>query len=167
MQHGGCHPADGCQDGDAFAGADFGFLAANVTWKSNRQADLPRLQDRLVRAASKIAIVGLVTRTTPTIVTPTGISMVDFADEADTMNALIPKLAKQGRRRPSSGLIHEGGLPDRLYNECPGISGAIVDIVERTNDEVDLVAERPHAPGVQLRHRRRSRHERELVRAGS
>src|SRR3712207_2952378 len=30
MQQGGCHPTDGCQDGDGFAGADFRFLAANV-----------------------------------------------------------------------------------------------------------------------------------------
>ena len=30
MQDGGCHPVDGCLDGDGFAGADFEFLAANV-----------------------------------------------------------------------------------------------------------------------------------------
>jgi 5'-nucleotidase len=30
MQRGGCHPTDGCQDGDAFAGAQFQYLAANV-----------------------------------------------------------------------------------------------------------------------------------------
>lgn len=30
MQQGGCHPVDGCLDGDPFAGAEFGFLAANV-----------------------------------------------------------------------------------------------------------------------------------------
>jgi 5'-nucleotidase len=136
MQFGGCHPTDGCQDGDAFAGADFGFLAANVTWKYNHKPIFPAYKV-LSFGGVKIAVVGLVTRTTPTIVTPTGISMVDFADEADTMNALIPKLRKQGIQTVV-GLIHEGGLPTGLYNECPGISGAIVDIVERANDEVDL-----------------------------
>ena len=30
MRRGRCHPVDGCQDGDGFAGADFDFLAANV-----------------------------------------------------------------------------------------------------------------------------------------
>jgi 5'-nucleotidase len=30
MQHGGCHPVDGCQDGDGFAGAKFTYLSANV-----------------------------------------------------------------------------------------------------------------------------------------
>src|SRR5215207_8569490 len=35
MQYGGCHPVDGCFGGDGFAGAEFGFLAANVTYKAN------------------------------------------------------------------------------------------------------------------------------------
>jgi 5'-nucleotidase len=30
MQRGGCHPRDGCQDGDPFAGARFQYLSANV-----------------------------------------------------------------------------------------------------------------------------------------
>ena len=30
MQKGGCHPIDGCQDGDGYAGANFQYLAANV-----------------------------------------------------------------------------------------------------------------------------------------
>jgi 5'-nucleotidase len=30
MQKGGCHPKDGCQDGDGFAGAKFSYLSANV-----------------------------------------------------------------------------------------------------------------------------------------
>ena len=30
MQRGGCHPKDGCQDGDGFSGARFQYLSANV-----------------------------------------------------------------------------------------------------------------------------------------
>ncbi|MDT4986890.1 MAG: 5-nucleotidase, partial [Micromonosporaceae bacterium] len=30
LQRGGCHPTDGCADGDGFAGAAFHYLAANV-----------------------------------------------------------------------------------------------------------------------------------------
>ena len=30
MQKGGCHPVDGCQDGDGFTGAAFEYLSANV-----------------------------------------------------------------------------------------------------------------------------------------
>jgi 5'-nucleotidase len=36
-------------------------------------------------------------------------------------------------------LIHEGGYPTGDYNECPAISGAIVDIVKKFDRAVDLV----------------------------
>ena len=39
MQDGGCHPVDGCQDGDGFAGADFDYLAANVTDDAKQGTD--------------------------------------------------------------------------------------------------------------------------------
>src|SRR5919206_21112 len=41
LNRGGCHPTDGCQDGDGFAGADFTYLAANVVYKSNGQTIFP------------------------------------------------------------------------------------------------------------------------------
>ena len=46
MQNGGCHPVDGCQDGDGFAGANFQFLAANVVYKSNGQPIFPAYTSR-------------------------------------------------------------------------------------------------------------------------
>jgi 5'-nucleotidase len=36
-------------------------------------------------------------------------------------------------------LIHEGGLPTGDYNECPGISGAIVEITKKFDRAVDVV----------------------------
>ncbi|HEY3794518.1 MAG TPA: 5'-nucleotidase C-terminal domain-containing protein, partial [Bradyrhizobium sp.] len=36
-------------------------------------------------------------------------------------------------------LIHQGGYPTGDYNECPGISGAIVDIVKKFDPAVDVV----------------------------
>jgi 5'-nucleotidase len=36
-------------------------------------------------------------------------------------------------------LIHEGGFPAGGYNECPGISGPIVDIVTKFDKAVDVV----------------------------
>ena len=36
-------------------------------------------------------------------------------------------------------LIHEGGWPSGGHNECPGISGPIVDIVKRLDKAVDVV----------------------------
>ena len=36
-------------------------------------------------------------------------------------------------------LIHEGGVPTGDYNDCPGISGPIVDIVKKLDKAVDVV----------------------------
>ena len=74
---------------------------------------------------------------TPTIVTPSGVAGYDFLDEADTANQAVQELKRQGVETIVV-LIHEGGMPTGGFNECPGISGAIVDIVNRTDDEVDL-----------------------------
>src|SRR5262249_43629491 len=34
LQRGGCHPTDGCRDGDGFSGARFQYLSANVVRKT-------------------------------------------------------------------------------------------------------------------------------------
>ncbi|MCA9866626.1 MAG: bifunctional metallophosphatase/5'-nucleotidase [Anaerolineae bacterium] len=136
MQRGGCHPIDGCLDGDGFTGARFRYLAANVI---NDQTGRPLFPAFRIRnfAGVKIAFIGMTLEGTPNIVTPSGIQGYSFQDEADTVNALIPRLRRQGVQAIVV-LIHEGGYPTGLYNECPGISGPIVDIVERTHSQVDL-----------------------------
>ncbi len=138
MQEGGCHPVDGCLDGDDFAGADFDFLAANVTYNDSGKTIFPAYKVENFQGV-KVAFIGMTLEGTPSIVTPSGISHVSFADEADTVNALISRL-KQRNVETIIVLVHEGGaqVPSGGINECNGISGAIVDIVERTSDEVDL-----------------------------
>ncbi len=135
MQNGGCHPVDGCLDGDGFAGADFQFLAANVV-RSNNKTIFPAYKMRSFGGA-KVAFIGLTLEGTPLIVTPSGIAGLTFKDEADTINVLVPELKAKGINTIVV-LIHEGGLPTGAYNECPGISGPIVDIVNRTSKDVDL-----------------------------
>ena len=76
---------------------------------------------------------------TPTIVSPSGVAGFDFLDEADTVNTLVPQLRRRGVEAIVV-LIHEGGFPTALnINGCAGVSGPIVDIVERMDDAVDLV----------------------------
>lgn len=142
MQEGGCHPVDGCLDGDGFEGADFRFLAANVTWKKNGKPIFPAYKTRTFDG-THVAFIGMTLEGTPTIVTPSGISMLDFHDEADTVNALIPELKKKGIETIVV-LLHEGGSQSvapspTTINGCTGISGPIVDIVNRMDDEVDVV----------------------------
>ncbi len=136
MQQGGCHPVDGCQDGTPFGGADFSFLAANVSYKDGSGTIFPPYKIVHFNGV-KMALIGMTLEGTPSIVSPSGIRTVDFADEADTVNALVPRLKRQGVETIVV-LVHEGGFPSAFDNSCPGISGPIVDIVERTSDEVDL-----------------------------
>lgn len=138
MQSGGCHPVDGCQDGTPFSGAKFKFLSANVfTDTVSRRTLLPAYDIREFDGV-KVAFIGMTLEGTPGIVTPTGIAGLSFQDEADTVNALIPELHQQGVKAVVV-VLHEGGSPTGRYNECPGISGPIVDIVNRFDPEVDLV----------------------------
>jgi len=139
MQEGGCHPVDGCLDGDDFAGADFRFLAANVTWQKNDKTIFPAYKTRTYNGVH-IAFIGMTLEGTPNIVSPSGISMLNFKDEADTVNALIPELKQKGIEAIVV-LIHEGGVQalPAPYNGCVGISGPIVDIVNRLDPAVDVV----------------------------
>ena len=140
MQEGGCHPVDGCLDGDDFAGADFRFLAANVTWKKNDKPIFPAYKTRSFNGIN-IAFIGMTLEGTPSIVTPSGISELNFKDEADTVNALIPELKRKGIETIVV-LIHEGGSqnpPPGAINACVNMSGPILDIVNRFDDEVDIV----------------------------
>src|SRR4029453_8069739 len=75
---------------------------------------------------------------TPLIVAPDGVASLEFRDEADTVNALIPELKARGVEAIVV-LIHEGGLPTGDYNDCPDISGPIVDIVRKFDRAVDVV----------------------------
>jgi 5'-nucleotidase len=137
MQSGGCHPVDGCLDGDGFAGASFQYLAANVVYKKNGKTIFPAYKIRSYGGA-KIAFIGLTLEGTPSLVTQSGIASVDFKDEAETVNALVPAIKAQGVKTIVV-LIHEGGLQSGFYNDCNGISGAIVEIVNNLDDEVDAV----------------------------
>lgn len=140
MQDGGCHPVDGCQDGDPFGGAEFGFLAANVVDHDTGETLFPPYAVQRFEANTKVAFIGMTLEGTPTIVTPEGVAGFDFLDEADTANALVRKLKRQGVRNIVV-LLHEGGFPvaGGGFNGCAGISGPIVDIVNRLDAEIDAV----------------------------
>ncbi len=140
MQKGGCHPVDGCQDGDPFKGADFQYLAANVVYRDNGRPILPAVKIRNFRGVH-VAFIGMTLEGTPSIVTPSGISTVNFLDEAETVNRLVVEIKKKGIETIVV-LIHEGGQPlaGTGFNDCNGgVSQPIVDIVTNFDDEVDVV----------------------------
>ena len=142
MQDGGCHPVDGCLDGDPFAGADFDFLAANVIDDATGKTLFAPYSIQNFTGA-RVAFIGMTLEGTPTIVSAAGIAGYSFLDEADTVNALVPELRRRGVESIVV-LVHEGGAQTvaadpMTVNTCTGISGPIVDIVNRLDDAVDLV----------------------------
>jgi 5'-nucleotidase len=137
MQNGGCHPTDGCQGPHPFKGAQFRYLAASTVVTRTGKTLLPPYEIRTFDGIP-IAFIGLTLKGTAGVVSPEGVAGLQFNDEADTVNALVPELRARGIEAIVV-LIHEGGLPTGNYNECPGISGPIVDIVKRFDRAVDIV----------------------------
>jgi 5'-nucleotidase len=137
MQNGGCHPVDHCLGPHPFAGAKFHYLAASTVDTSTGKTVFPAYEIREFEGIP-IAFIGLTLKGTATIVSPPGIAGLEFRDEAETVNALVPELKARGVEAIVV-LIHEGGYPTGDYNECPSISGAIVDIVKKFDRAVDVV----------------------------
>lgn len=204
MQRGGCHPQDGCQDGDTFAGATFRYLSANVEVlvtpaqqqafsralaaynraraAHNKAVARYKQQLRAKRAACrknpqstackrklrapkrftrkpptaprptplfpathvvtvggvKVGFIGMTLEGTPTIVTPSGVAGLRFLDEADTANKYAAELKKQGVNAIVV-LIHEGGTQTAGLNDCTGISGPLLEVVNRMSNDIDVV----------------------------
>src|SRR5882672_10841098 len=137
MQNGGCHPTDKCQGPHPFLGAKFHYLAASTVDKGTGKVILPPYEIKTFDGIP-VAFIGLTLKGTPNLVSPVSVAGLEFRDEADTVNALVPELKALGIEAIVV-LIHEGGFPAGDYNECPGISGPIVDIVRKFDRAVDVV----------------------------
>jgi 5'-nucleotidase len=136
---------DGCfgEGEHAFEGAHFPYLAANVVSRETGEPMLPPYQVFDVAGGQQVALIGVVTETTPTIVSPDGVADVRFTDEADAVNHWTHELEEQGIRSVGV-LVHEGGTvtdPNAAptANGCTDLTGPIVDINERTDEDVDFI----------------------------
>ena len=139
IQNGGCHPTDGCQDGTGYAGADFQYLSANAFVTATGEPLLPPYAIEKVQGV-KIGFIGMTLEGTGEIVSQEGVAGLDFADEADTANRYAAELRAQGVETIIV-LLHEGGFQTAGggIDECAGISGPIVDIVNRMDDSIDAI----------------------------
>lgn len=152
LQRGGCHPTDAahsCQGAAVgtpvpFEGARFSFLAANVVDQATGQTLFAPYGIKRFDSV-QVAFIGMTLRDTPTIVVPSGVAGLTFQDEADTVNALVPRLRAEGVEAIVV-LVHQGGVqttppsPPAL-NACEGeLRGSpIRSLVSRLDDAVDLV----------------------------
>ncbi|WP_051766044.1 bifunctional metallophosphatase/5'-nucleotidase [Streptomyces sp. NRRL F-5135] len=146
LQNGGCHPTAGCYEkGKKFKGADFPYLAANVT---SEKTGKPVLKPYTVwkKNGVKVGFIGVTLEGTPNIVTAEGVKGLKFHDEIETVNKYAKELDKQGVKSIVT-LIHEGGAPaSSSYNyDCDspgagdGISGPIVEIAKGITSKVDAL----------------------------
>ncbi|MER6698904.1 bifunctional metallophosphatase/5'-nucleotidase [Streptomyces sp. JUS-F4] len=146
LQNGGCHPVEGCYEkGKKFKGADFPYLAANVT---KEKTGKPLLKPYTVwkKNGVKIGFIGVTLEGTPDIVTANGVKGLKFHDEVETINKYAKELDRKGVKSIVA-LIHEGGAPaSTSYNyDCDspgagdGISGPIVDIAKGITPKVDAL----------------------------
>jgi len=137
MQNGGCHPVDKCQGPHPFEGAKFHYLAASTIDTASGRTVFPPYEVQNFEGVP-VAFIGLTLKGTAGIISPSAAAGLEFRDEAASVNALIPELKARGVEAIVV-LIHEGGWPTGDYNECPGISGPIVDIVKKLDPAVDVV----------------------------
>ncbi|WP_327245169.1 bifunctional metallophosphatase/5'-nucleotidase [Streptomyces sp. NBC_01320] len=146
LQNGGCHPVEGCYEkGKTFQGADFPYLAANVT---DEKTGKPILKPYTVwkKDGVKIGFIGVTLEGTPNIVTANGVKGLKFHDEIETVNKYAKELDQQGVKSIVA-LIHEGGAPaSTSYNyDCDspgagdGISGPIAEIAKGISPKVDAL----------------------------
>ena len=151
MQKGGCFPktADGsagivgvdtCMNQGQFKGASFQYLAANVTDQKTGETLFPPYAVRTLGGV-RIGFIGLTLKETPSMVTPAGVAGLQFADEVETVNRLVPELKSKGVS-VIVVLIHQGGetrARTLLDKSCPGFSGEIIKLADRMDSAVDLV----------------------------
>lgn len=143
MQNGGCekHTARTPCRVEPFAGARFGFLAGNTIREDGTTLFPPYAIRSFGEGANtvKVGFIGLTLDTTHTLVIPTSVAGLRFADEADTANALVPRLKAEGADAIVL-VVHEGGYTKGGYKGCEDLSGPIVDIMKRLDPAIDVIA---------------------------
>lgn len=144
MQKGGCEKNTVRQPCavEPFGGARFGFLAANVV-REDGSTLFPGYAIRSFGKGArrvKVGIIGMTLKDTPTVVTPAGVAGLSFRDEADTVNALIPKLKAEGADAIVV-VVHQGVYSKLGYNDqsCGAIEGDLLPILDRLDPAVDVV----------------------------
>ncbi|WP_018807190.1 bifunctional metallophosphatase/5'-nucleotidase [Salinispora arenicola] len=139
IQHGGCHPVDGCADGTPYRGAGFQYLSANAFVTETGRPLLPPYAIHKVRGV-KIGFIGMTLEGTPEIVSPDGVAGLTFADEARTANRYARELRRKGVEAIVV-LLHEGGTQAGAggINDCVDFTGPVVDITNRMDPSIDVV----------------------------
>lgn len=125
---------------------NFNYLGANVYAKGTKTPVL-KTHEIITVDGIKVGIIGAITQETPTLVSPGGISNLDFGDPVEAVNKVAAQLsdgkAKNGEADVLVALYHEGasaGTPDGSNLETEVDHGGIfADMVTKTDAEVDAI----------------------------
>ena len=163
IMKGGCHPVDGCSPAGPWKGAKYDYVGANVLFKNpNEKSDalaalgaqqaqakklmsdwgVPALPPVSVKWMNGVPIgfIGLVTQTTPNIVTADGIKDLKFVDEVKAAN-LASKLLKLVGVKAQVVLVHEGDqvTAGQSPDACSAVPGAGNRIATQVDPEIDVI----------------------------
>lgn len=141
LQRGGCAKftsREPCAVDRPFPGAKFQYLAANVATRDGSTLFPGTAIKRF--GPITIGFIGMTLKETATLVTPSGVAGLTFADEAATANALVPQLKSQGADTIVA-LIHQGAFTKGDWNDptCPGLSGDVLPILDKLDPSIELV----------------------------
>ncbi|WP_336716186.1 bifunctional metallophosphatase/5'-nucleotidase [Arthrobacter sp. USHLN218] len=129
--------------GDVISGkdpADFAYLGANVYEKGTRTPALDEYQLAEVNGLT-VGIIGVVTEDTRTLVSPGGISGIDFGDPVEAVNRVAAELS-DGEGDEADIILasyHEGASTSADLGAATAASPVFERIVNETSPEVDAI----------------------------
>ncbi|MTW13286.1 bifunctional metallophosphatase/5'-nucleotidase [Pseudoduganella eburnea] len=128
-----------CQFQPSWDGAKFSYLAANVIDTRTGETLLPAYRIEEVKGV-KVAFIGTVLKDAPELIAAASITGLQFIDEAQAVNRLLPELRAQGAT-VFVVLIHQGGTSKAKYDQqyCDDLGGDIADVVKRLDPSIRLV----------------------------
>lgn len=166
IMNGGCHPVDGCSPAGRWKGANYSYLGANVLFKrpaqgAERQAldalggtntaslrallkdyGIPALPPVAIRWMNGVPVgfIGLVTGSTPSIVTSEGIKDLEFIDEVKAAN-VASRLLKLVGVKAQVVLVHEGDqvTAGQSPDSCSARPGTGNRIATQVDAEIDMI----------------------------
>ena len=125
---------------DGFRGADFAYLGANVYAAGTTTPVLPEYAAYTLNGVD-VAVIGAVTIETPTLVSPGGITALDFGDPVDAVNRVAAEIADdfdvivaEYHEGAPAGTLEGGTLENQV-----ALGGAFADIVNNTDPAVDAI----------------------------
>jgi len=134
--HGGDHPKTAQYEAKygKFTGSTMDYIVANVVDENTNEPILPPYNIKEVDGV-KIGFIGVVTKDTPTIVTPSGVAGVKFTDEVTAINKYAKELTDQGVKT----IVVLAHNPGSSKTDGTGATGQVVDMAKAVDPAVDVI----------------------------